>query len=222
MTVRALLFALFFALTPVPAIAQAAEEPVWAFEDSDLPVDPDYRFGRLDNGLRYIVRPNATPAGQGMVWMWFHGGSLFENEDERGYAHFVEHMAFNGSTNVPEGEMVRLLEREGLAFGADTNASTGFDQTIYKLNLPRNDPVLLDTALMLMRETASELTFDPEAVEREKGVVLSERRVGDTYAYGNTVDNFEFLFPGARLPARLPIGTAQALQAASADQLREV
>ncbi len=222
MTVRALLFALFFALTPVPAIAQAAEEPVWAFEDSDLPVDPDYRFGRLDNGLRYIVRPNATPAGQGMVWMWFHGGSLFENEDERGYAHFVEHMAFNGSTNVPEGEMVRLLEREGLAFGADTNASTGFDQTIYKLNLPRNDPVLLDTALMLMRETASELTFDPEAVEREKGVVLSERRVGDTYAYRNTVDNFEFLFPGARLPARLPIGTAQALQAASADQLREV
>ncbi|MGV3554949.1 MAG: M16 family metallopeptidase [Croceibacterium sp.] len=222
MTVRALLFALFFALTPVPAIAQAAEEPVWAFEDSDLPVDPDYRFGRLDNGLRYIVRPNATPAGQGMVWMWFHGGSLFENEDERGYAHFVEHMAFNGSTNVPEGEMVRLLEREGLAFGADTNASTGFDQTIYKLNLPRNDPVLLDTALMLMRETASELTFDPEAVEREKGVVLSERRVGDTYAYRNTVDNFEFLFPGARLPARLPIGTAETLQAASAERLREV
>jgi zinc protease len=222
MSIRALLSALLLTLAPLPAFAQAAAEPVWAFEESDLPVDPDYRFGRLDNGLRTIVRVNATPAGQAMVWMWIGGGALFEEDGERGYAHFVEHMAFNGSTRVPEGEMVRLLEREGLAFGADTNASTGFDQTIYKLNLPRNDSALLDTALMLMRETASELAFDPAAVEREKGVVLSERRVGDTYAYRNTVDNFEFLFPEARLPLRLPIGTAETLQAASADQLREV
>ena len=223
MIVRAGLTALLLAFAPLPALAQEpTDEPAWTFEESDLPADPDYRFGRLDNGLRTIIRANSTPAGQGMVWMWFGGGALFEEEDERGYAHFVEHMAFNGSTNVPEGEMVRLLEREGLAFGADTNASTGFEQTIYKLNLPRNDPALLDTALMLMRETASELSFDPEAVEREKGVVLSERRVGDTYAYRNTVDNLAFLFPDALLPQRLPIGTAETLQAASADRLREV
>ena len=153
MTIRALLSALLLTLAPLPAFAQPApaDESVWAFEESDLPVDPDYRFGRLDNGMRYIVRHNATPAGQGMVWLRFDGGALFEGEDERGYAHFVEHMAFNGSTRVPEGEMVKLLEREGLAFGADTNASTGFDQTLYKLNLPRNDPALLGTALMLMR-----------------------------------------------------------------------
>src|SRR5690606_40868794 len=112
---------------------------------------------------------------------------------------FVEHMVFNGSTRVPVGAMLRLLEREGRAFGADTNASTGFDQTLYKLNLPRNDETLLDPALMVMRETASELTFDQEAVEREKGVILSERRVGDTYAFRNTIDNFDFLFPDARL-----------------------
>ena len=224
MTLRTLLSALLLTLAPLPALAQPATAPeyVWAFEESDLPVDPDYRFGRLDNGMRYIVRHNATPAGQGLVWMRFGGGALFEGEDERGYAHFVEHMAFNGSTRVPEGEMVKLLEREGLAFGADTNASTGFDQTLYKLNLPRNDPALLDTALMLMRETAGELTFDPQAVEREKGVVLSERRVGDTYSYRNTLDNFEFLFPGALLPRRMPIGTGETLQAASPEKLRAV
>src|SRR4029079_19142153 len=90
---------------------------------------------------------------------------------------------FNGSTHVPEGEMVKLLEREGLAFGADTNAQTGFAAAVSNLDVRRNDPGLLATALMLMRETASELTFAPEAVEREKGVVLSEERGRDTFAY---------------------------------------
>src|SRR5690606_17311418 len=177
-------------------------------------------FGRLDNGMRYIVRPNATPAGQGMVYFWVDGGSVDEREDELGYAHFVEHMAFNGSTRVPEGEMIRLLEREGLAFGPDTNASTSFDVTMYTLNLPRTDPGLLDTALMLMRETASELTFAPEAVEREKGVILSERRVRDTFQLRTFVDNVTFAYPGARFTERLPIGTAETIAAATPDKLR--
>ncbi len=192
----------------------------WPMDSSDLPVDPEYRFGVLDNGMRYIIRPNGTPAGQGMVQFWVEGGSVDETESERGYAHFVEHMAFNGSTNVPEGEMIHLLERQGLAFGADTNASTSFDTTLYKLDLPRNDPALLDTALMLMREVASELLFDPAAVEREKGVVLSEMRVRDGYAMDNTVERMKFLFPTALFPNRLPIGTAETLQNATADSLK--
>src|SRR3546814_10817121 len=92
-------------------------------------------------------------------------------------------MAFNGSTNVPEGEMVKLLAREGLAFGAGTNAATGFESTVYMLNLPRNDAALLETALKLMRETASELTIDQAAVDRERGVVLAERRERRNFAY---------------------------------------
>src|SRR3546814_16376056 len=95
-------------------------------------------------------------------------------------------MAFNGSTHVPEGEMVKLLERKGLAFGADTNASTGFDQTVYKLDLPNASDDLIDTGLMLMRETASELTNAPESVDRERGVVLSERRARATYPLRST------------------------------------
>ncbi len=220
--VRRFLIALLLSLAALPASAQ---EPLpqareWPFAQSDLPLDPAWRIGTLANGMRYVIRPNATPPGQAMVQLWIDAGSVAETEAERGFAHFVEHMAFNGSTNVPEGEMVRLLEREGLAFGADTNASTGFDVTRYKLDLPRADPALLDTALMLMRETASELSFTPEAVEREKGVILSERRVRDTYALRNTLDSLEFLYPGARFPERFPIGTLEALRGATPEALR--
>jgi len=220
--IRRFLLALSLLLA-VPALAQqapVAERHEWPFEESDLPPDPAYRFGRLDNGMRYIIRPNGTPAGQGMVQFWVDAGSVAETEEERGYAHFIEHMAFNGSTRVPEGEMIKLLEREGLAFGPDTNAQTSFDVTLYMLNLPRNDPALLDTALMLMRETASELTFGPEAVEREKGIILSERRVRDTYQLRNVIDNLAFLYPGSRFADRLPIGTVESLQAATSEKLR--
>jgi len=220
--IRNLPAAFLLLIAPLAAAAQEMppQGPQWPFAASDLRADPQYRFGTLDNGMRYIIRPNGTPAGQAMVQLWVDAGSVAESEDERGFAHFVEHMAFNGSTHVPEGEMVRLLERDGLSFGADTNAATGFDTTVYKLNLPRADPDLLNTALMLMRETASELTFDPEAVAREKGVVLSERRSRDTFELRNTIDSLEFLYPGARFPERLPIGTAQAVAGATADDLR--
>jgi zinc protease len=221
--IRRLLLAAVLLTAAIPAQAEpAAVQPQheWPFAKSDLPPDPAYRFGRLDNGMRYIIRPNATPKGTAMVQFWVDAGSIAETEEERGYAHFIEHMAFNGSTRVPEGEMVKLLEREGLAFGADTNASTDFDVTLYKLDLPRNDAGLLDTALMLMRETASELSFNPEAVEREKGVVLSERRVRDTYQLRNLVDGLAFAYPGSRFADRLPIGTVPSLQGATADKLR--
>jgi hypothetical protein len=102
----------------------AAPAPVWAFEASDVPVDPGYTFGQLGNGMRYIIRRNATPEGTALVRLRVDSGSLAEREDERGLSHYLEHMAFNGSEGIPEGEMVKLLEREGLAFGADTNAST--------------------------------------------------------------------------------------------------
>lgn len=101
----------------------ATPEPVWAFETSDLPVDPGYTFGRLENGMRYVIRRNATPAGTALVRMRIGSGALEETDAERGLSHYLEHMAFNGSKGIPEGEMIKLLEREGLAFGADTIAS---------------------------------------------------------------------------------------------------
>lgn len=204
----------------IASAAVAREEPVWAFEDSDVPLDPGYRFGRLANGMRYVIRQNATPKGTALVRMEVSAGSLDESEAERGFAHFVEHMAFNGSTNVPEGEMIRLLERNGLAFGADTNAQTSFDRTTYMLDLPKNDPAVLDIALMLMRETASELTFSPEAVARERGVVLAEMRDRNTWQLRNLEDQINFVNPGARYGKRMPIGTAASLNGATAEALK--
>ena len=221
---------LLAALGPIPLHSLAAQpsaeeqaqssDPLWAFENSDVPVDPDFVFGRLDNGMKYILRENATPEGTAVVRMAIGSGSLEETQDERGLSHFLEHMAFNGSTNVPEGEMIKLLEREGLAFGADTNASTGYDTVLYKLNLPRNEEKLLDTALMLMRETASELTIAPDAVERERGVILAERRDRRNYAQRAREDSLDFIAPDARFTDRLPIGTPEVLANATAGQLR--
>ena len=199
-----------------PRVAQAFPE----LAESDLTPEEGYRFGVLDNGMRYIIRANATPPERGLVRMWVDFGSVAEEADEQGYAHFIEHMAFNGTTNIPEGEMVPLLERKGLSFGADTNASTGFNTTQYRLDLPRNDTDLLDTALMLMRETASEITFDEEAVQREKGIILSERRVRDTFGFRASVDNLNFVWPGSRLAQRLPIGTIETIEAATGERLR--
>ncbi len=193
--------------------------PTWAFTTSDIPVDPAFRFGTLANGMRYIIRHNASPAGTGVVRLDVETGSLDENDPEQGLAHFIEHMAFNGSKHVPEGKMVPLLEREGLAFGADTNASTSFERTTYKLDLPRSDASLLDTALMLMRETASNLTITPGAVARERGVILSEMRDRNTYAFRNTLESTRFFYPEARFANRFAIGTAQTVTTATARRL---
>ncbi|WP_394731063.1 M16 family metallopeptidase [Altererythrobacter sp. GH1-8] len=212
------------AAEPAPASVAAPEAahitPLWAFEESDVPVDPAFRFGVLENGMRYILRENATPEGTALVRLHIGSGSLDETDSEQGLAHYLEHMAFNGSTNVPEGEMIRLLERKGLAFGADTNASTGFETTTYKLDLPKAEEDLLETALMLMRETASELTIAPDAVERERGVILAEQRDRFNFSYKETIDRFSFIAPDARFVNRLPIGKTEILKTATAADLR--
>lgn len=200
--------------------ATLSHAPDWPFAASDVPPDPAYRYSRLDNGMRLIVRHNATPAGTAMVRMVVQTGSLDEREDQRGLAHFVEHMAFEGSTHVREGEMVKLLQRDGLAFGADTNATTTFERTTYQLDLPRADPALLDTVLMLMRETASELAFAPGAVARERGVVLSEMREGHGASLTDWQAMAQFLYPGAVYIHRLPIGTQQVVAKADAAALQ--
>ena len=133
----------------------------WPQAVSDVAPDPRVRFGVLENGLRYAIQKNATPPGQAALRLWFDAGSLNETDEQQGLANFLEHMAFNGSKNVPEGEMIKILERHGLSFGADTNASTNFSETTYQLDLPKSDDATVDTSLMLLREAAGELTIAP-------------------------------------------------------------
>lgn len=125
-----------------PALAQVSPSDPWAHSTSDIPADTNVRFGVLPNGVQYAIMRNATPPGQASFRLQIDAGSLMENEDQLGLAHFMEHMAFNGTTNIPENELLRILERRGLAFGADTNAYTSFDETVYTPNCrtPRTEP----------------------------------------------------------------------------------
>ncbi|MFC3069442.1 M16 family metallopeptidase [Phenylobacterium soli] len=193
----------------------------WPQARSDVQVDPDIRFGALPNGMRYAIRKQSIPAGQAAVRFYIDAGSLEETDAQQGLAHFLEHMAFKGSKAVPENDMIKILQRHGLAFGADTNASTGFSQTIYKLDLPHTDDETVDTSLMLMREIASNLTLSQEAMDHERGVVLSEERTRDTPSYRILKSRFSFLFPGQRLPTRYPIGQVDVLKTAPVSQIAD-
>jgi zinc protease len=201
-----------------PAFAQAAVRQ-WAHETSDIAPDPAVRFGTLPNGMRYALRHNSLPASAVSIRFTFAFGSLYETASEQGLAHFIEHMAFNGSRNVPEGEMVRILERLGLAFGADTNASTGQDFTTYSLELPNAADELVDEGLFLLRETASELVFNTTTIDRERGVVLAEWRRGDNFQRRRSQQQLDFLLPGALAASRMPIGKPEVLEAATREQM---
>ena len=154
------------------------------------------RYGTLPNGMRYALRHNATPPHQTSLRLRIDAGSLEEQDDQRGLAHFIEHMAFNGSTHVPEGEFVHRLERLGLRFGADTNAGTEFTQTVYKLDLPESKPASIDEGLFLLREVAGEVSFAPAAIDRERGIVQSEERSRAGPQYRIFVDQMNYLLRG--------------------------
>ncbi len=206
---------------PITYTPKAEAAKAWGFDRSDLQPDTRTLFGVLPNGMRYAIRHNETPQETVAMRFIISVGSLAESDKQRGLAHFLEHMAFNGSTNVPEGEMVKILERSGLAFGADTNAFTNFETTGYTLDLPNNKPELIDTAFFLLRETASEITLAQGAVDRERGVILSEMRTRDDFSLQNFIEQTKFLLPDTNIADRLPIGTKAVLDTASAKDLRD-
>lgn len=202
-----------------PASQAPAPEPHATGGDVDIPIDPALRVGRLENGMRYVIMKNATPPGQASLRLRIAAGSLMEKDDQQGLMHVIEHMAFEGSTGVPRGEMIKILQRHGLAFGPDTNAFTNFDQTVYQLDLPQNDDDSITTGLMLMRETAGNLLLDQGALDTEKGIVLSEERLRDTPALRLTRKQFDFFYKDQLPPRRFPIGQVPVIQGAKKDQL---
>jgi zinc protease len=204
-----------------PAAASAAtavpSDP-WAQAASDLQADPSVRFGVLPNGMRYAILRNATPPHQAALRLRIDAGSLSERDDQQGLAHFLEHMAFNGSTHIAEGDMTKNLERLGMSFGGDTNAQTSFDQTTYMLNLPNTSDEVVDASLFSLREVASELLFDSAAVDRERGVIEGEERTSDSPGLRSLKALLPFLAPGQRLADRLPIGDLNIIRTAPRDR----
>lgn len=199
------------------AQAQVPPSDPWPQAASDVPVDPAVRYGLLPNGMRYAILRNATPPGQASLRLRIDAGSLMERDDQKGLAHFMEHMVFNGSTDIPENELVRTLERLGLSFGADTNASTSFDETVYKLDLPRTDEETVETSLNILREMTDKATIASDAIDRERGVVLSEERTRDGPALRAVRARLAFLMRGQLVPDRFPIGDTSVLQNAPRD-----
>jgi zinc protease len=202
---------------PARTTGAASAQP-W-MQGEGLRPDPELRFGTLGNGMRYVIRRNRTPPGDASIRLHIDTGSLNEADDQRGLAHFLEHMVLNGTQNVPEGDFVKRLERHGLRFGPDTNASTGFSQTIFKLDLPEADKATLDTVFFLLREVAGRATLDAGAVERERGIILSEERARATPGFRQLNDELAWLFPGQLLPRRLPIGTVEVIRTAPRQRL---
>lgn len=186
---------------------------------SDLPSDPSITFGRLENGMRYAIRRNTTPTGEVSVRLHINAGAVQEAPEQRGLAHFLEHMAFRGSQNVKDGEYTRMLERIGLRFGSDTNASTGQEETIYQFDLPRSDAASLDAAFLLTREIASNLTLDAEAARSEAGVVGSELMMRELPSFRSAVARLEFLLVDKRA-AQLPHGDAAVIARGDVEQMR--
>jgi zinc protease len=217
---------LIFASTAVlvatlAATPPAVSAPAWPQAQSDIRPDPSVRFGVLSNGMRYAIMRNATPGGQTSLRLRVGSGSLEESDAQQGLAHVLEHMSFKGSTHVPAGEMIKILQRKGLAFGPDTNAETEWTQTVYMLDLPRSDADTLDTGLTLMRETAGELLLDDKALAPERGVVLSEERLRDTPEYRAEKAQIELLAQGQRIVDRFPIGTVDVIGHAPVSLLRD-
>jgi zinc protease len=179
---------------------------IWPVENSDLPPDPQLRRGVLPNGLRYAIRHNSEPRGRVSLRLLVAAGSLHEQDDERGLAHFVEHMVFRGTRQHPNGSMLAELQRLGMGVGPDTGAFTFYDHTTYHLELPDPGEPTLRHGLSIFREYAEEVTFAPELIERERGVILSEKAIRDTPDSRAWLTNLAFLWPDSRQVQRSPIG----------------
>ena len=154
----------------------ASSGPGWPRDRTDLPHDTDYVLGELPNGMRYMILPNQTPPRQVAIRMLIDAGSMQERPGEEGVAHFLEHLAFRGTTKYPDGQVQAALEGLGLQMAADVNASTGPDTTTFIIDLPRNDTASLTTGLDVMRQLVSEMLIQPDKVDAERGVVLAEER----------------------------------------------
>ena len=184
----------------------------WPQDASDLKADPKARFGTLENGLRYLILPNAEPPGRASIRIYMDVGSLMEEDDQQGMAHYLEHMAFNGSRHFPGGEMVEYFQRLGMGFGADTNAHTSFKETVYMLELPKVDSKLISEGMQLFRDYLDGMALGEKEIDKERGIILSEKLSRDSIEYRTMLEGYKFAMPDSLLPKRLPIGTEQTIK----------
>jgi predicted Zn-dependent peptidase len=203
------------------SLVHAADPIPLPHENSDITVDPAVKWGLLENGLRYAILPNPEPPDRVSMRLFVDAGSLMENDDQQGLAHFLEHMAFNGTKNFPAGEMVEYFQRLGMGFGNHTNAHTSFNETVYKLELPKSDTAMIDEGMKLFRDYADGMLLGPNEIQDERGIILSEKRDRDSVDWRTFVDQVGFAFPDQRISKRMPIGVEEVISGAPRERFVE-
>ncbi|MBF0201977.1 MAG: insulinase family protein [Desulfamplus sp.] len=186
----------------------------------DLIRDPDVVKGVLPNGFGYVILKNRTPQDRVSMHLQVMAGSMHEEENQRGVAHFLEHMLFNGSTNFKPGELIKYFQSIGMMFGPDANARTGFFETVYDILLPRGDRESLEKGLLVFKDYCEGALLLESEVERERGVILAEKRDRDSVSFRTFKASLEFELPDSRIARRLPIGVEQVIKAADSELLR--
>ncbi|MFD2258122.1 M16 family metallopeptidase [Luteolibacter algae] len=195
--------------------AAAVEPTPWPSETSDIPPDPQAVFGALPNGLRYMILPNDEPPNRLSMRLHIAAGSLMEAEDQRGLAHFLEHMVFNGTKSYKDAnQLIREMQNRGIAFGAHVNAYTSFDETVYMLDLPDIEPDTLDLTFGIMRDFGDGALLSEEEIDAERGVILSEKRSRDSVGYRMQQKQFDALLPNSLIAKRFPIGEEKVIESA--------
>jgi len=186
--------------------------------DSEL-VGPhkSIKIGTLDNGIKYYIKQNKEPENRMVLRMPFKIGSIHEDDDQLGLAHFIEHMAFNGTKHFPKNDIVDLLEKSGVRFGADLNAHTWFEETVYKLRLPTDDEKLMNDGFQIFADWASEITFDHEEIDKERGVIMEEWRLRQGARNKSTLHHLPVHTANSRFAKRYTIGDTAIIQHAPYD-----
>ena len=223
-----LIIGLVAAMFVQPALAQqkttvkTKTKPVTtAKTDNSIPLDPAVKVGQLPNGFTYYIRKNIEPKNRVTIYLANKAGSILENENQRGLAHLMEHMSFNGTKNFPKNELVNYLQKTGVRFGADLNAYTSFDETVYQLPIPSDDPAIVANGLQIMRDWAQDATLDPVEIDKERGVVLEEKRLGKGAQQRMQEQYLPMLFNNSRYSNRIPIGTEEVLKNATPKTIKD-
>lgn len=186
--------------------------PISAFGFQDLPTDERVRIGKLDNGFTYYLRENPKPEERIEFRLAVKAGSILEDDDQQGLAHFAEHMLFNGTKNFQKNELIDFLQKMGLEFGGDLNAYTSFDETVYFLPIPTDDKANIDDALMVLSDWAHQATFDNEEIDKERGVVMEEWRLRLGAYERMRKQIWPVTLAGSRYAERLPIGKPEIIE----------
>lgn len=186
-----------------------------------LPLDPKIRYGKLENGLTYYIRHNEEPKQRAEFHIAQNVGAILEKDEQNGLAHFLEHMAFNGTKNFPDKGIINYFEKQGVKFGYDINAYTSLDETVYRLsNVPTARQGLLDSALLVLHDWSGFITLKEEEIDNERGVIREEWRTGNNASRRMFRKSNELRYPGSQYSKRDVIGDTAVINNFSYDALR--